>query len=80
MVKNKETKNKEWISYLDSQIDEELDKSPDEQDWNKVKELLHSLDEATRGTFDLDPVVKAKKKEQIKKLYTRKKQIADGFQ
>ena len=73
MVKNKETKNKEWISYLDSQIDEELDKSPDEQDWNKVKELLHSLDEATRGTFDLDPVVKAKKKEQIKKLYTRKK-------
>jgi len=58
-----------WIAYLNHQIDIELDKDPEEQNWDRVEEYRQALDDAYKGKYDPDPKIKEEKLDELRNLY-----------
>ena len=69
MIKRFIEDDEDWIAYLYHQIDKELNKGPKEQDWDRIEEYLHELDEACKGKYDPDPARKEEKLKELRELY-----------
>ena len=62
--------DEEWVTYLNHQIDEELDKPMEEQDWEWIDECNAMIEEIRNGADAPDPVLKEKKLQELRKAYS----------
>ena len=58
-----------WIAYLNHEIDKEMTKASEEQDWNRIEEYLQALEEVCKGIFDPDLDKKEEKINELRDLY-----------
>ena len=58
-----------WIAYLNYEIDKELNKDSEEQDWERIEEYRQALDEVCTGKYDPDLDIKEEKINELRDLY-----------